>query len=73
MKKIIYSLSITLLVLGFFSFLTCSLMGSYVDKNGLLHEPFFLIPIGYLFIFSGLILGSVTFIISILIAKIRNN
>lgn len=27
----------------------------YIDANGILHEKFFLIPIGYIFIFSGMI------------------
>lgn len=40
---------------------------SYVDKNGLLHEAFFLIPIGYLFILIGLIVIAVN-----IIKKIKN-
>lgn len=32
-------------------------IGSYVDDDGMLHEPFALIPIGYLLAFLGLILG----------------
>ncbi|MCQ9301443.1 MULTISPECIES: DUF3955 domain-containing protein [Staphylococcus] len=33
-----------------------SLLPEYVDHTGLLHEYFFLIPIGFLFIFLSLIL-----------------
>ncbi|MBB1270729.1 DUF3955 domain-containing protein [Shewanella sp. SR44-3] len=29
-------------------------IGSTVDSQGVLHEPFFLVPIGWLFIFAGL-------------------
>jgi hypothetical protein len=29
-------------------------IGSTVDNQGILHEPFFLVPIGWLFIFAGL-------------------
>jgi hypothetical protein len=29
-------------------------IGSTVDSQGILHEPFFLVPIGWLFIFAGL-------------------
>lgn len=27
----------------------------YVDANGVLHEKFYLIPVGFIFIFSGMI------------------
>ncbi|MDD7910839.1 MULTISPECIES: DUF3955 domain-containing protein [Pseudovibrio] len=30
------------------------MIGSTVDENGLLREPFFLIPMGYLFLAAGL-------------------
>lgn len=69
--KISYSISITLLLLGVTSFLSNILIGSYIDKDGLLHEPFALIPIGYLLIFTGSLLGLVTFLISAIITKIK--
>ncbi len=47
---------------GFVSAIIYNLIGSYVDENGMLHEPFFLIPLGYLFAFIGLILFIVFFV-----------
>ncbi|ABE55682.1 hypothetical protein Sden_2402 [Shewanella denitrificans OS217] len=34
--------------------LAVNFIGSTVDSQGILHEPFFLVPIGWLFIFAGL-------------------
>ena len=42
-------------VLSGICFVSFNLIGSTVDKQGVLHEPFFLIPIGYLFILFGII------------------
>jgi len=36
-------------------FIALNLIGSYVDKEGGLHEPFALIPIGYLLSFTGIL------------------
>lgn len=44
-----------LMLIGFLCFVIKMSSVEYVDKNGILHENFFLIPIGYLFIFAGLI------------------
>lgn len=64
MKKIKWNLyfSITMIVAGIISFLLFTLIGSTVDNNGYLQEPFFLVPIGYLFLLVGLI-GGVTYLI----------
>lgn len=64
MKKIKWNLyfSITMIITGIISFLLFTLIGSTVDSNGYLQEPFFLVPIGYLFLLVGLI-GGVTYII----------
>jgi hypothetical protein len=35
------------------------LIGSSVDENGLLHEPFALVPLGWLFFFLALLSGVV--------------
>lgn len=44
-------LSIIFLTLGAMCFLTKALIGQpKIDSNGILYEPFFLIPIGYLFL-----------------------
>lgn len=49
-------ISIILLTIGAICFLAKTLFGRpEIDSNGMLHEPFFLIPIGYLFLVSGVI------------------
>ena len=52
MKK----LSIILFICSIISFLTYNFIGSLVDKNGILIEPFFLIPLGYILLFFSTIL-----------------
>lgn len=47
--------TVILFVLGGACFLSAALIGSSLDSNGVLQEPFFLIPIGYLLLFGGLI------------------
>ena len=44
-----------LFLLSLISFSTYQVIGSYVDEAGYLHEPFFLLPIGYFFLFLGII------------------
>lgn len=53
MKK--YKIQFSFIILGAISFFIKGLSGEYLDSQGILHEYFFLIPIGYLFIFIGLI------------------
>lgn len=49
-------ISIMLLTIATICFLAKAFIGQpVVDSNGMLHEPFFLIPIGYLFLLSGVI------------------
>lgn len=43
-------------VLGMISLLSFRLIGAYVDSQGYLHEPFGLLPLGYLLIFVGILL-----------------
>lgn len=64
MKKIKWNLyfSISMIVAGIISFLLFMLIGITVDSNGYLQEPFFLVPIGYLFLLVGLI-GGVIYLI----------
>jgi hypothetical protein len=40
--------------IGFACLLLFKLLGSYVDSQGIIHEAFFLIPIGFIFIVVGL-------------------
>ena len=49
-----YKITITFLVLGILCFLSFRLIGSEIDENDVLREPFGLIPIGWLFLFLGL-------------------
>ena len=51
------SFMIASLVLGIGCFVLFEIIGSTVDSNGILHEPFFLIPFGYLFIIIGFVSG----------------
>ncbi len=54
MKK--FRLMIVILFsLGISCFLIFNIIGSHVEPDGTLVEPFFLVPIGFLFIFSGTI------------------
>ncbi|MCY6372064.1 DUF3955 domain-containing protein [Clostridium ganghwense] len=59
MKK--YLLSLISFIVGFGCFVTFSIIGSEVAPDGTLIEPFFLIPIGYLFIAIGIITSIVSF------------
>lgn len=44
-----------LLLMGIFCFFVKAASVEYIDADGFLHENFFLIPIGYLFLLSGII------------------
>lgn len=57
-------LTVISFLLGIGSFVLSVIIGSTVDSNGFLHEPFFLIPIGCLFIGIG--------IVSLVVYSIRN-
>lgn len=57
-------ISISLLLIGGICFLSSAFTESRIDSNGMLHEPyFFLIPLGYLFLFSGVITWIVHFVV----------
>ncbi len=47
--------NIILLLAGIGCFIALTLIGSYVDEQGILHEPFALIPIGYLLSIMGIL------------------
>lgn len=51
------TLSFVLLALGGACLLAFNLIGSTIDAQGFLHEPFGLIPIGWLLIFVGTLTG----------------
>lgn len=60
MNMISVTVGAVLLCAGVICLIIKGLSVEYVDDSGLLHENFFLLPIGFLFIFSGLL----TFIIT---------
>jgi len=55
-KSLSVKVSLLLISLSFICMAAYNFIGSTIDKNGFLHEPFFLIPIGWLFLFSGIVL-----------------
>lgn len=55
MKKNKYLLAFTPILLGVICLIAYNMIGSRVESDGTLVEPFFLIPLSYLFIFSGMI------------------
>lgn len=58
MKK--YWISIVLFLIGIGCLLVKSIVGSRLLENGVLVEPFYLIPIGYLFILLSIVVGVMT-------------
>ncbi|WP_315169001.1 DUF3955 domain-containing protein [Metaclostridioides mangenotii] len=65
-----YLLASTPIILGFLCFIISGIIGSNVAPDGTLNEPFFfLIPIGYLFITSGIISLTITAITSKFLKK----
>ncbi|WP_195575185.1 DUF3955 domain-containing protein [Paenibacillus sp. 1001270B_150601_E10] len=57
------------IVLGLLCFVIFSMIGSYVASDGTLVEPFFLVPIGYLFLF----LGALTLMFTVIRSVIKKN
>ncbi|GJA55120.1 hypothetical protein KAM348_25430 [Aeromonas caviae] len=45
-----------LILAGLGCFLAFNLLGSTLDAQGFLHEPFALLPLGYLLLFTGMVL-----------------
>ena len=65
-----YLLAATPIVLGVLCLIIYSMMGSSVAPDGTLAEPFFLLPLSYLFVFSGVI--SVLFVATLSMFKKGN-
>tara|TARA_B100001287_G_scaffold100832_1_gene84781 strand:- start:289 stop:486 length:198 start_codon:yes stop_codon:yes gene_type:complete len=51
-----YKIATSLLIFGIICFVSFYLIGSEVDENGYLKEPFFLLPIGFICICLSMIL-----------------
>lgn len=71
MKKI-YVLAFISILLGAICMVSYFVMGSSVEPNGTLTEPFFLIPLSILFVFSGIAALLLLAIISV-IKKVKHN
>ncbi len=71
-NKISAILGIQSFLFGFILLVIKGLSVEYIDAQGVLHENFFLIPIGFLFIFIGLIL-LLTILIRFIYKKIKQS
>ena len=60
-----YKIATTLLVIGIMCFVSFELIGSEVDENGFINEPFALLPTGFI----SICLSMVLFIVFALIKK----
>jgi len=60
MKK--YTIPIVLILISFIGWLSFNVIGSEVANDGTLIEPFFLIPLSWLFLFTGIAWGVFIFI-----------
>lgn len=54
-KKWYWRICTLFLSLGFACFIAYIMIDSYVDENGILHEPFALLPLSFLFMFIGIV------------------
>ena len=59
------------MIIGIILFLIKGMSVEYIDSQGILHENFFLIPIGFLCVFSGLIFF-ITVGITTIVSKFKN-
>ncbi|MFL2612606.1 MAG: DUF3955 domain-containing protein [Flavobacteriaceae bacterium] len=51
-----FKIATSFLVIGVLCFLLFYIIGSEVDESGYLHEPFFLLPIGFISIIISVVL-----------------
>ena len=59
-----------LMVMGLMCLIIKAFSVEYIDASGILHENFFLLPVGFLFIFSGVLVIIVT-CVSYIVKKLR--
>ncbi|MDD7280744.1 MAG: DUF3955 domain-containing protein [Erysipelotrichaceae bacterium] len=71
MNLIMVIIGVVLLCIGTLCLIIKGLSVEYIDANGILHENFFLVPIGFLFILSGTMIFFITGIKNI-IHRIKN-
>lgn len=54
-NKYLLMIGVFLIIMGLYSLFIKMNSVEYIDDNGTLHENFFLIPLAYLFLFSGIV------------------
>mgnify|MGYP004656919291 FL=1 len=59
-----------LMIMGLMCLIIKAFSVEYIDASGILHENFFLLPVGFLFIFSGVLVIIVAYV-SFVVKKIR--
>ena len=59
-----------LMIMGLMCLIIKAFSVEYIDASGILHENFFLLPVGFLFIFSGVLVIIVAYV-SYVVKKIR--
>lgn len=69
MNLIAIIIGAVLLILGAACILIKAVSVEYIDAQGILHENFFLLPIGFLFMFSGLMTFAVTGLKNIIVKR----
>ncbi len=55
-NKMTMKIGALLILAGLGCFVAFNLLGSTLDAQGFLHEPFALLPLGYLLLFTGMVL-----------------
>lgn len=56
-NKMTMKIGALLILAGLGCFVAFNLLGTTVDAQGFLHEPFALLPLGYLLLFTGMVLS----------------
>ncbi len=62
-QPIWWRISLLLLVSAIVTIVMFMAIGSYVDANGILHEPFFLVPLFWVLSFASIITSIIAFVV----------
>ena len=62
MNMISTSVGGVLMIMGLMCLIIKAFSVEYIDASGILHENFFLLPVGFLFVFSGVLVIIVTYL-----------
>ncbi len=60
MKKMMVKIGIALIIAGVACIVIKGVLPEYLDENGILHEYFFLLPMGFAGVFGGIVLTAVS-------------